>query len=203
MADDPSQLKTLELLYEEVVRESDRLRSARGAFSRQLGPLPVAGGLVLGIFTSFGNHPHRVTTWVAVGVFAFSAVLSMAASGIAPYRRLRSQKVYEQNKNKPDSQWRRPELQGAMETGKVLTATSVLREEAWLRERIKLERSLYGPPARQPKRGDLLRRLWDVRLLWDDTEITTLQQAFEIERYAVFIVQLLFVAEIALLFAGT
>jgi hypothetical protein len=32
---------------------------------------------------------------------------------------------------------------------------------------------------------------------------TTLQQAFEVERYAVLIVQLLFVAEIVLLFAAT
>lgn len=190
MADDPSRLKTLELLYEEVVRESDRLRSARSAFSRQLGPLPVAGGLVLGIFTSFGHHPHHAVTWVAVGLFAFSVIVSMGASGIAPYRRLRAGKVDEQER---ESQWRRPELQGAMDTDKLLTATGLLPEEEWLRQRIKLERSLYGPPPIPRSRSDLLRRGKNMNL----------QQAFELERYAVFIVQLLFVAEIALLFAGT
>jgi hypothetical protein len=74
-----------------------------------------------------------------------------------------------------------------------VAADDVLPEEEWLSERIKLERKLYGPPASRLHRMDLLRpRNW-----------TTLQQAFEVERYAVLIVQLLFVAEIVLLFAAT
>lgn len=192
MADNQSRLKTLELLHDEVVRESDRLRSARGAFSRQLGPLPLAGGLVLGVFTAFAKHPHRTLTWVAVGLFALSVVLSMGASGIAPYRRLRA-RLFAKHEETYD-QWRRPELQGAMDVddGDV-TADDVLSEPDWLCERIKLERKLYGPPASRLHRPDLLR----------PGNWTTLQQAFEVERYAVFIVQLLFVAEIVLLFAAS
>lgn len=189
-AENSSPPRTLELLYEEVIRESERLRSARGTFSRQLGPLPLAGALVLGVFTAFAKHPHRTLALVAVGLFGLSVVVSMLASGIAPYRRLRVRTIKKQAEK--DSEWSSPELQGAMDTDAVMTPTGVLSEEAWLCKRIDLERRLYGAAPSRVPRLDLLRPgRWP-----------TLQQALEIERYAVLLVQLLFLAEIVLLFAA-
>lgn len=189
--DSSTPTETLKLLYEEVIRESERLRSARGAFSRQLGPLPIAGALVLGVFTAFAKHPHRTLAWVAVGLFGLSVLVSMAASGIAPYRRLRAREIVGKD------EWKRPDLQGAMDGGDV-TAEAVLTEQEWLCERIRLERKLYGAP--EPGTPlKLLLRPWELVL---PRRWTTLQKAFEVERYAVLFVQLLFLAEIVLLFAA-
>lgn len=188
--------ETLKLLYEEVIRESDRLRSARGTFSRQLGPLPIAGALVLGVFTAFAKHPHRTLAWVAVGLFGLSVLVSMAASGIAPYRRLRARETVGKD-GKESTEWRTSDLQGAMNDPGV-TAEPVLSEREWLWMRIKLERKLYGAPEPgTPLR--LLLRPWKLLL---PNKWTTLQKAFEVERYAVLLVQLLFLAEIVLLFAA-
>jgi hypothetical protein len=59
-ANGDDRLAALQAAYDDLRRETDRLRDARGAFTRQLGPLPISAAVVAGLVTGFAP-PHWET----------------------------------------------------------------------------------------------------------------------------------------------
>jgi len=115
-------LRTLELEYEDICRERDRLRAARSDFARQLGPLPVAAGISTATITVFARHVHHSELlWVALGLLVLLVVVSILYGSIPAYRHIRA--VNERRLGQP--------------TGKLSPA-------AWYRRMIDLERAVYG-----------------------------------------------------------
>lgn len=122
-ADQTSALKTLELEYEDICRERDRLRAARSDFSRQLGPLPVAAGISTGTIAVFARHVrHSELLWVALGLLVALVLVSILYSSVPAYRHIRA--VKERRLGKPDG----------------------LPPTDWYRRMIELERAIYGSP---------------------------------------------------------
>ncbi len=84
---------TLRLVYDDLVRERDRLRDARRAVTSQLEPFPVASAVVVGLFAGLSGQIKGV---LPTGLFGFALVLfviivwfSTKAVGQSPYRRER------------------------------------------------------------------------------------------------------------------
>jgi hypothetical protein len=94
MADDISaagvDVRTLELAYEDGVHERDRLRDARRSVTSQLGPLPAASAIVVGLFGALSDDIHGMTTVIIYGValalFVAIAAVSTRAITYEPYR---------------------------------------------------------------------------------------------------------------------
>lgn len=83
---------TLRLVYDDLVRERDRLRDARRSLTSQLGPLPVASAVVVGLFGALSDDIHGLMTVVFIVVltlFFAIAIVSSIALGHKPYRLLR------------------------------------------------------------------------------------------------------------------
>ena len=49
------QADTLRLIYEDILRERDRLRDERKFVTRQLGPTPAAGALIIALVLTSKN----------------------------------------------------------------------------------------------------------------------------------------------------
>jgi hypothetical protein len=83
-------VRTLELAYENGVRERDRLRDARRSVTSQLGPLPAASAIVVGLFGALSDDIHGITTVIIYGValalFVAIAAVSTRAITYEPYR---------------------------------------------------------------------------------------------------------------------
>jgi hypothetical protein len=91
-------LATLKVAYEEIRRESERLRDARAFITRQLGPLPISAGVVAGLVTGFASSGqssihHVWILYVAGGLFVLLAVLSIVYGNLKPYRQLCDEKL--------------------------------------------------------------------------------------------------------------
>jgi hypothetical protein len=125
-------VETLQLIYDRLVRERDRLRDARRAVTAQLGPLPAAAVVVLGLFTALPDEIHnRGLVWAALGLFVAVLALSTWGIGVVPYRR------------------RCAEVDApAREDG--LRDEDFLPREEWLLELIKHERGVYYGTPREP-----------------------------------------------------
>src|ERR1700724_2034424 len=87
-------LATLTAALEDIRRENQRLRDARGSVTKQLGPLPISAAAVAGLTAAFpGAHPgspaQRHLIYWALGVFGLMVLLSMRYSALRPYRKLR------------------------------------------------------------------------------------------------------------------
>ena len=127
---DEPDVETLQLVYDGLVRERDRLRDARRAVTAQLGPLPAAGAVALGLFAGLpDNIQNRGLVGFALALFG--AALLVSAWGIRhdPYRRQGGQL-------------------GMPTREDGLRDDDVLPREDWLLQRIKDERLIYyGAPA--------------------------------------------------------
>ena len=76
------------MVYEDRVRERDRLRDARREVTSRLGPMPAAAGIVLGLFAALPDHvPNRGLVWAALAVFVVMIAVSSFGIRLKPYRR--------------------------------------------------------------------------------------------------------------------
>jgi predicted permease len=172
-------IETLELIYDRIVRERDRLRDARRAVTAQLGPLPAAAAVVLGLFAGLPDHVHnRGLVWAALAVFIGVILLSAWGIRVSPYRRLSAQL-------------------DAPTTQEGLREDDSLPRKDWLLERIRHERRIYyGDPAEssQPTQDGIKGR-W--RRFWREPQ--SLEESFGRERSTLLVVQTLLAVEVVLL----
>ena len=98
--------ETLRLVHEDLVRERDRLRDARRAVTAQLGPLPAASAVVVGLFGALSNDVHGpvLTSMfgIAVAIFVVIVWLSSRAIGRSPYRLKRVQALGKRGERLPE-----------------------------------------------------------------------------------------------------
>jgi hypothetical protein len=92
--EDPRE-QVLRLTYEELRRENERLRDARAAVTRQLGPLPISAALVAGLVAGFAgdgktNLDKTPVVWALIA-FGAMVLISMLYSALKPYRKLREE----------------------------------------------------------------------------------------------------------------
>jgi hypothetical protein len=92
MADDP-RTQVLEKVYEDVVTERDRLRSAREGFTSRLGPLPASAGIVIALAGAVGKDVGDGWLILAGGLFALLVFVSIVYSGLTPYRLMRAERL--------------------------------------------------------------------------------------------------------------
>jgi len=86
-------LLVLRLKLEDLQHEHERLRDARSGITKQLGPLPISAALVAGLVSGFATdgkaHLNHALTIGALGAFGLMVFVSMVASVLKPYRKLR------------------------------------------------------------------------------------------------------------------
>ena len=180
------ELKTLKAAYEDVCSERDRLRDARSAFSRQLGPLPVAAGISTGTIVVFARHGREVGfLWAALGLLIAIVVVSILYSSIPAYRQIRAAKDREASKRSDEGRWAgRPDPVQVAASARRASAEprrDVLSEVEWYREMLALERAIYGEGSERSRLG------------LPTFKPTDLQDAFDRERTGLYTVQFLFV----------
>jgi len=88
--------ETLKFVYEDLVRERDRLRDARRAISSQLGQLPTASAVVVTLFGALSNDIHggQSTLLFRLALAAFVAMVLLSLIAVfppRPYRKLRKE----------------------------------------------------------------------------------------------------------------
>ena len=83
--------RVLELTYERIAGERDRIRNARTFFTGQLGPVPVvvAGSLAVLVTVVREDDPAEVPLGLAIAVLVLTIALSWWSSQRKPYRKLR------------------------------------------------------------------------------------------------------------------
>jgi hypothetical protein len=172
-------VETLQLIYDRLVRERDRLRDARRAVTAQLGPLPAAAAVLLGLFAGLPENVHnRGLVWAALILLIGLILVSAWGIRLDPYRRLSGQV-------------------DAPTTQDGLREDDALPRKDWLLKRIKHERRIYyGAPngGAQQSRNWIRRRLQSFR-----RQPLSLQASFERERSTLLVVQVLLAAEVVLL----
>jgi hypothetical protein len=101
MTDDSPHEKALELKLEDLQRENQRLRNARGTITSQLGPLPISAAIVAGLVSGFSStgsaHLNHDLVTAALWVFGVMVLVSALFSGLAPYRKLRDRAETKKN----------------------------------------------------------------------------------------------------------
>ena len=113
----------LDLAYRDLVNERDRLRDARGAVTRQLGPLPASAGIAISLVGALAKNASAVALGVALGLFAVLVLVSIAYNVLLPYRMLRAS--YEDDAHE-------------------LGFDEYASPSEWLKHMITLERRIYG-----------------------------------------------------------
>jgi hypothetical protein len=186
---DPKEaLASLELAYREACSERDRLRDARSAFSRQLGPLPVAAGISTGTIAVFAGHVrHSAFLWLALILLVVLVLISIMYSSVPAYRQIRAAK----EKGEGDEP-RAKDNAGAVSSGSDRTVApdpsgDDVSPAEWYRRMIRLEKAIYGEKST------------DNGLRLPSRSPTNLQDALDRERTGVYAVQLLFVLMIVAL----
>jgi hypothetical protein len=117
--------QALNRAYEDIVTERDRLRDARGAITRQLGPLPASAAIAISLVGALTEKASAIALGVAVGLFGALVGVSIVYSVLPPYRKLRAK--YEDGE--------KPHELGFDEHA---------RATDWLEHMIGLERRIYG-----------------------------------------------------------
>lgn len=122
-ASDPAEVETLRLAYEDRLREAERLRDARRAFTTQLGVLPASAAVIVSLFAAFTEQiaDARLLA-LALIPFVVSVIVGAGFSQLKPYRTLRRE--LEEEVGRAD--WRR------------------LSQEQWLEAMIELEEQIYA-----------------------------------------------------------
>jgi hypothetical protein len=115
--------EALSLAYQDIVTERDRLRAARAAITRQLGPLPASAGIAISLVGALAEKASAVALVVALVLFGVLVAVSIAYTFLPPYRTLRAKYEYHSHELGFD------EHAGAKE---------------WLEHMIALERRIYG-----------------------------------------------------------
>jgi hypothetical protein len=103
-------MEPLQRVYDDVVRERDRLRDARRAVTSQLGPLPAASAVIVGLFAALSDDVDgrlpTVLFVLALALFLLMNVISMRAIGYKPYRELRDELLPDEGLDgKSESEW--------------------------------------------------------------------------------------------------
>lgn len=114
--------ETLSLAYEDRVREAERLRDARRAFTTQLGVLPASAALVVGLFAASAADINERLLALALIPFALVVAIGLGFGCLKPYRNIRREIELEVGR----ADWRR------------------LSPEQWLVTMIKLEERIYS-----------------------------------------------------------
>jgi hypothetical protein len=83
-------LEVLKLVYQDILTECDRLRSARAAVTGRLGPLPASAGIVLALVGSVADQVGLAFLITAGGRFVALVAVSVMFGGVARYRLLRA-----------------------------------------------------------------------------------------------------------------
>ena len=158
-------LELAKLRYEDVVSERDRLRDARAGLTSKLGPLPASAAIVIGLAGTVADKVEQWALIAAGGLFAALVILSILFSSLRPYRIMRAKSSHA----------------GAGELP--FPAPEDDDPTTWLERKTRMEEDLYGKLNRsQPV----------FRLGFSPSD---LQAAFDIERSALNLVQLLFVLD--------
>jgi hypothetical protein len=179
-----NEVTALQRSYEELRRESMRLRDARAAVTRQLGPLPISAGIAISLVAAFSENAEQGPLWLAFVLLFVLIGVGIAYSNMRPYRQLRALK---------EDTWRKelvarhPEAALRAERSGLLVE-DLLPERDWYAAMIQLEREIYG---------DLNRT--DNRHRPPTRDLQDLQDGFDRERTGLFAVQLLFGLVIACL----
>ena len=213
-------LTVLKLALDDLQRENQRLRDARGALTRQLGPLPISAALLAGLVSVFPgeNSEDPIHTWLTVGalvVFGVMVLLSMRYSALKPYRRLRDEhegrEAGADTKPVGDLEEARRGWMPNPASPEHVVDELVARyaptdgadrvsaanpepgtEAAWYAAMIEVERTIRG---RYEKSSWFARVIGAIRI----GEVQTLQRACDVEWGGLFIVKTLFVIVVALL----
>lgn len=184
VGDHEEDIASLQLAFDDVVRERDRLRSARASVTRQLGPLPASAGIAISVVGALAsNRVDKGWLIVALVLLALIVATGIVFSVLAPYRRLRAQHEHDLARKAAGSQAAEPaEYQ--------LGFDEHVSNKRWLEHMVELERRIYGPlrTSQRSVRGPF--------------KIRTLQEGFDAERTGLYFVQLLFVVLIAALVIG-
>jgi hypothetical protein len=174
------ELATLKLQLKDLQYENKRLRDARSAITRQLGPLPISAAIVAGLVSGFtvsgkAHLKHTPAIWALVA-FGLMVVFSVAYSALQPHRKLRERAEDEPDHPKP-SDARDP--------------------VEWYSRMIRIERTVRGESIAPSKRW----RRWLARVAPFPLpgQGRTLQTGCNLEWKGLFITKSLFVAVIALL----
>jgi len=212
---DAEELSVLKLALEDIQRENKRLRDARSALTRQLGPLPISAALIAGLVSAFpgsneGSPVQQFLVVLALVVFGVMVFLSMRYSALKPYRRFRDEHEGEQpaaaDHSRPASAGWRPRLTSPeqvvdevvaryspaepAETRACVVAPG--REAAWYAAMIEVERAIRGRYEQRSRWAHVVRMIRPGK-------IESLQRACDLEWRGLFIVQTLFVAVVSLL----
>jgi hypothetical protein len=218
---DPLREQQLTLLagaLDDVRRENERLRDARGAVTRQLGPLPISAAAIAGLIAAFpGKSPG--STWqlvllaLAAAAFLAMLIMSMRYSALTPYREMRDRHELSAPANGKPAQpasttqlppgTAAPGSDGAhallpdSATGRALEAVAAVDASdpvaGWFAARVDTELEVRGRAAMTRTRLVRLLRVPQAR---------TLQEAFDIEWKGLFFTQLCFAAVVILLIAA-
>jgi len=167
----------LEMAYADLVSERDRLRDARGGFTGRLGPLPASAAIVIGLAGSAADDVNKLWVVEAALLLALLMFISTVYSGLRPYRLLRAR--------------RQAHFDPALaEDGKELVFGLQAPDRAtWLQQKIKLEQELCGSlQLGQP--------------FFLSLQVDNLQEALNVERSAVALVQILFAEIVFVLVIG-
>jgi len=135
--------ETLKFVYEDLVRERDRLRDARRAITSQLGLLPTASAVVVTVFGALSNDIHggQSTLLFGLALAAFVVMVLIGTIAVFPPRSFRK--------------LRKEALQRLPEGGRGLDQEPTVE---WLSSMIDLERKLTSrlETALGEERGALL-----------------------------------------------
>jgi hypothetical protein len=183
MSDHQDELPVLEATYDRLCKERDRLRDARGFFSRPLGPAPASAGISTALVTTLGSKLDTGFVWAAVGTLALLVLVGIAYDGKPAYRHLYARELAGVRK-----------VRGKRARRRRRAATSVAAppagssaEEARYRTMIAREEAVIGEPA------------LDNRHHWPWFHVSTLQEGLDVERTGLRTVQALWLAVIVLL----
>lgn len=172
-------LDTLKARHEQLVRERDRLRDARGFFSRQLGPTPASAGISTALVAAFGSHPRTVFMALALASLFLLVVAGLLYDGKPAYRHLLAGRLAERPaQHSPVDAFMRAQH---VDLEKVPTP------EEWHKRMIELESSIIG---------ELRERNC---LAWPWQRVDTLQAGVDAERTGVRVVQALWLLVILFL----
>jgi hypothetical protein len=169
-----SEVEMLRLAYERVCHERDRLRDARGFFSRPLGPAPASAGISTALVATFGSRLDTAFLVLAMISLALLVLVGAWYDGKPAYRHLYA-RVLAQAPERVD---RPPAQAPSGETESVAE---------WYRMMIARETAVIGPP--------LVENRW--RAPW--ARVITLQDGIDSERTGLRAVQLLWLLVILFL----
>jgi hypothetical protein len=184
---DDEDLTVLKATYDRICNERDRLRSARGFFSRPLGAAQASAGLSATVVSTFKPGVDEGLLWAAVGTLLLLVLVGIAYDGKPAYRHLYARELARKRTGRRGRDLWHERSTIAEEAAARAHADDRLRPEEWYREMIRRERAVMGRPA-----------AFNCHYLpW--SRVCTMQQGVDLERTGLRVVQALWVVIILLL----